>query len=191
MYFKYNSPIKVSVRRIDMRKKWIVLLIGCLLLGSICVIKISWKPNLEQSVIIIREAYQKLELDSEWYGLWVSDSSRDARMGRIAFRWKDVCCNQYSKRNFGKDEYRNIDRKYIDPPTSVYQFDIVCRFRREARLRTVFTFLYGCAGAIQEKGCRDYFSIQTDGNSNQFCWRQNSQILFGKRRSSEILVWKG
>ena len=64
MYFKYNSPIKVSVRRIDMRKKWIVLLIGCLLLGSICVIKISWKPNLEQSVIIIREAYQKLELDS-------------------------------------------------------------------------------------------------------------------------------
>ena len=47
-----------------MRKKWIVLLIGCLLLGSICVVKISWKPNLEQSVIIIREAYQKLELDS-------------------------------------------------------------------------------------------------------------------------------
>ena len=64
MYFKYNSPIKVSVRRIDIRKKWIVLLIGCLLLGSICVIKISWKPNLDQSVIIIREAYQKLELDS-------------------------------------------------------------------------------------------------------------------------------
>ena len=47
-----------------MRKKWIILLIGCLLLGSICVIKISWKPNLDQSVIIIREAYQKLELDS-------------------------------------------------------------------------------------------------------------------------------
>ncbi len=47
-----------------MRKKWIVLLIGCLLLGSICVVKISWKPNLEQSVIIIREAYQELELDS-------------------------------------------------------------------------------------------------------------------------------